>query len=1469
MKRMVKGVGSVKVQNDEELDIEAEIQKELEALDIEEDLDVVESGVGPLLYTESSDVDIEIEKDVEKYTSDVDEYLKIIQTDEQKTKQNLQETEEILLKSENHLNSGIEELLKKKLRLELGSSRDALNDEGLLKLRSEVFAEIEEQELEEEKEFAKTSSQELNNLAVVVIRPDLIEEIERFEEEEKAKLKELREIQKEEEQYREEMVKKRKEEELLLEREAEERSMSRLEALEKAMVKFEECEKEMSMKSEEETLIIKKLEDEFEKEMKERSEQQRLEEERLEKGKIEKEKLEKKRFEKEKREKERLEKEKLEKERLEKERLEKENLEKEKLEKERTEKERLEKERLEKERLEKERLEKERLEKEKLEKERLEKERLEMERLEKERLEKEKLEKERLEKGRLEKENLEKEKLEKERTEKERLEKERLEKERLEKERLEKERLEKEKLEKERLEKERLEMERLEKERLEKEKLEKERLEKGRLEKEKLEKERLEKERTEKERLEKERLEKERLEKERLEKERLEKEKFEKERTEKERLEKEKVEKERLEKERLEKERLEKERLKKERLEKEKIEKERVEKEKFEKEKLEKQKLEKESLQRKKLKKEEQEMERLDQTKEHDINSSLPASIETMRQEWTNSHLTFSQSTEDSRVQPVSRSKPRTSYRRLGTSSLPDLTDKQILATSFNGASLNTIQCIFVTDLDGVGMKSLSDCPNLRAICMENCKIETFEGIDNCQQLQMVNLCRNRVSSLLVSSIDSLRIVLLSENNLSSVNGLEVLANLEVLDLSMNRITRIGSLTLCRKLQDLDLSGNQLISLKGVEGLNNLLSLKAARNHLSSAKEIECLSLLVLVDLAGNTIQSVPNLKNHVLLRKLQLDENNITTLGILSDCWLPSLEILTLSGNSIEELPSLDHLLMLDTLDLRDNLIKEFQHLLNGITKCRRLTQLLISGNPVESTPNMRSHIESALSSLKILDKTLLNESQLSKEVGGSLFENLCLKQKLESSDLSKSHAHDIKSSSDVGSAYDRELKKLKTEELFLKSKFNLALRHLHEHETFGVVDAVSWDQRFFDEEKTEESETRFQSDMKVELRDPESTGEPKDVGVDKLSVGSSQQEETPSWSDHHIAAAIKIQALYRGYILRRAFFAAMTSARYQGKALDDDEFDYDEEVDLSAFDFEDETQDWKPRTVPDDVTRRAAWNSQPATPDPSPHPVEPLNLDFSPEESEATITNTESRAGSKQDDILVEWGLQNTSTVDLMLKRARRMKAASRRHDMMTPDKRYALFKKMQKHDPNMIIKPPAKKRTRERVEYFAAQREAGSSTRMSNVSSDGDYKKEMMYSWICNQTVLHTDTHQDIIKNQPGDAKPKSDKKPSFTQNKEGISLPYMDPAIIAGKNVPLVLLSSRDHAASISAESSIHRKGSIDSHVKDHRSTGKSRSAPDPCIRTAHTYSCNNTTTASSRSSSSDSNRGKAKSNRYKK
>ncbi len=102
---------------------------------------------------------------------------------------------------------------------------------------------------------------------------------------------------------------------------------------------------------------------------------------------------------------------------------------------------------------------------------------------------------------------------------------------------------------------------------------------------------------------------------------------------------------------------------------------------------------------------------------------------------------------------------------------------------------------------------------------------------------------------LSISAIDC------SSNKISSLQGLEVLVNLEVLNISYNKITSLKGIEGLVNLKKLYYYSNDMTSLQGIESLVNLEGLYYSNNNLNDLKVF--MPVLYL-----------PNLKNFYFNRK-------------------------------------------------------------------------------------------------------------------------------------------------------------------------------------------------------------------------------------------------------------------------------------------------------------------------------------------------------------------------------------------------------------------------------------------------------------------------------------------------------------------------------------------------------------------------------------------------------------------------
>nr|XP_033793465.1 nephrocan-like [Geotrypetes seraphini] len=267
-----------------------------------------------------------------------------------------------------------------------------------------------------------------------------------------------------------------------------------------------------------------------------------------------------------------------------------------------------------------------------------------------------------------------------------------------------------------------------------------------------------------------------------------------------------------------------------------------------------------------------------------------------------------------------------------------------IFSPLFNLQSLN---------LDSNSLESVSgplQLPNLKHLSLENNRLHVFPGsyfapLQHLQFLSLMgnllnkvpqelprsllslNLERNHIKNLRFEDmrhLENLTELFLSANQLSSMDGAQVLSNITILEVAKNRLKAIP-LRLPSKLQKLDCSNNLipkateldfqgLLDLKHLFLDNNVLSFfedgalqkclqlsnLALEQNLLTAIPLRLPDTLARLDLKGNSIEDIreQELKGLNLLQVLNLRNNRISALdGKVLEC-LPRLRHLYLDGN-------------------------------------------------------------------------------------------------------------------------------------------------------------------------------------------------------------------------------------------------------------------------------------------------------------------------------------------------------------------------------------------------------------------------------------------------------------------------------------------------------------------------------------------------------------------------------------------
>ncbi|XP_060633356.2 leucine-rich repeat and IQ domain-containing protein 1 [Anolis sagrei] len=357
---------------------------------------------------------------------------------------------------------------------------------------------------------------------------------------------------------------------------------------------------------------------------------------------------------------------------------------------------------------------------------------------------------------------------------------------------------------------------------------------------------------------------------------------------------------------------------------------------------------------------------------------TLSDSVEEKRLAWMKTCKSWSRIYREHQTKKVvERSKPR----KCSAGLMPPLSAALIIqAGPWN--ALQQVTTVTFQDLPGCSLSTLSQCSKLQFLRLQRCGLLALEGLGNCKDLKYIDVEDNNIQVINCENLENLCILILNENNISSLHGLHGCSSLLNLELSYNKITRIGGLESLKNLQRLVVNHNQLISTKGLSETPTLVYIDCSFNHLTHVEGIENCGVLQILKLKGNNLSELPSLENHVLLRELDLEDNSISSLEKISLHWLPLLRTLCLSQNSLTEVAPLFSCVSLEKLDISNNCLLDLKSIVSCLNGCDSLKELIILGNPLLREENWRYCLRKLLPHLKILNgENLSSDAEITDE--------------------------------------------------------------------------------------------------------------------------------------------------------------------------------------------------------------------------------------------------------------------------------------------------------------------------------------------------------------------------------------------------------------------------------------------------------------------------------------------------------
>ena len=197
--------------------------------------------------------------------------------------------------------------------------------------------------------------------------------------------------------------------------------------------------------------------------------------------------------------------------------------------------------------------------------------------------------------------------------------------------------------------------------------------------------------------------------------------------------------------------------------------------------------------------------------------------------------------------------------------------------------------------------------------------IETINNYIKLNSLQRITLSGNKIKSIQVIeklvNLSNLKELYLNLNeitnfDLSNINNLAGLQNIQSIDLSHNQIqdlSKISNLNLLTNLTTLNLSYNQITDLSGIETVKNVSRLYLESNNITDIEKLAENTQLTELCLNNNNISNIESLGTLINLTKLELEQNDISDISVLEN--ITTLRILQLSHNKINDITAIRNL--------------------------------------------------------------------------------------------------------------------------------------------------------------------------------------------------------------------------------------------------------------------------------------------------------------------------------------------------------------------------------------------------------------------------------------------------------------------------------------------------------------------------------------------------------------------------------
>ena len=175
------------------------------------------------------------------------------------------------------------------------------------------------------------------------------------------------------------------------------------------------------------------------------------------------------------------------------------------------------------------------------------------------------------------------------------------------------------------------------------------------------------------------------------------------------------------------------------------------------------------------------------------------------------------------------------------------------------------------------------DVVNISTIEGKGKGIKDLTGLEKCRSLALLHLPGNEITKIdAIAGLKNIQSLDLSKNQISDIKPIEDLKKLQYVLVTNNQIAGLSAVSGLDNLMVLDVSNNQVQDLAPLADLKKVHSLYVADNQITDIKPLASMHKLDTLDLSGNQVADLSPLKGFEKWTFLFLEKNKITDLGVL-----------------------------------------------------------------------------------------------------------------------------------------------------------------------------------------------------------------------------------------------------------------------------------------------------------------------------------------------------------------------------------------------------------------------------------------------------------------------------------------------------------------------------------------------------------------------------------------------------------